>query len=54
LLPSSSLAPILIGAFGQFSNVAVIANLLVLPFVPLAMLLTFIAGIGASYSRHGR
>lgn len=40
-------APILIGAFGQFSNVAIIANLLVLPFVPLAMLLTFIAGIGA-------
>lgn len=40
-------APILIGAFGQFSNVAVIANLLVLPLVPLAMLLTFIAGIGA-------
>lgn len=40
-------APILISAFGQFSNVAVIANLLILPFVPLAMLLTFIAGIGA-------
>jgi competence protein ComEC len=40
-------APILIGAFGQFSNVAIIANLLVLPLVPLAMLLTFIAGIGA-------
>ena len=39
--------PILILAFGQFSNVAVIANLLVLPFVPLAMILTFMAGIGA-------
>ncbi len=39
--------PILVLAFGQFSNVAVIANLLVLPLVPLAMLLTFIAGIGA-------
>lgn len=39
--------PILIAAFGQFSNVAVIANLLILPLVPLAMLLTFIAGIGA-------
>lgn len=39
--------PILILAFGQFSNVAVIANLLILPFVPLAMLLTFIAGVGA-------
>jgi competence protein ComEC len=39
--------PILILAFGEFSNVAIIANLLVLPFVPLAMLLTFLAGIGA-------
>lgn len=39
--------PILILAFGQFSNVAVVANLLVLPFVPLAMILTFVAGIGA-------
>lgn len=40
-------APILISAFGQVSNVSIIANLLVLPLVPLAMLLTFIAGIGA-------
>lgn len=39
--------PILVLAFGQFSNVAVVANLLVLPFVPLAMLLTFIAGIAS-------
>lgn len=39
--------PILVLAFGQFSNIAVIANLLVLPFVPLAMLLTFVAGVGA-------
>ncbi len=39
--------PILVLAFGQFSNVAIIANMLVLPLVPLAMLLTFIAGIGA-------
>lgn len=39
-------APILVVAFGQLSNVAIIANLLVLPLVPLAMLLTFIAGIG--------
>jgi competence protein ComEC len=38
--------PILVLAFGQFSNVAVLANLLVLPLVPLAMLLAFIAGIG--------
>lgn len=40
-------APILVLAFGQLSNVAIIANLLILPLVPLAMLLTFIAGIGA-------
>jgi competence protein ComEC len=39
--------PILVLAFGQFSNVAVIANILILPLVPLAMLLTFITGIGA-------
>ena len=39
--------PIIVAAFGQLSNVAVITNLLVLPLVPLAMLLTFIAGIGA-------
>jgi competence protein ComEC len=38
-------APILIMAFGQLSNVSLFANLLVLPLVPLAMLLTFIAGI---------
>jgi len=37
-------APIIIMAFGQFSNVAVVSNLLVLPLVPLGMLLTFIAG----------
>ncbi len=37
--------PILVLAFGQFSNVAIIANLLVLPLVPLAMLLTFIVGV---------
>lgn len=39
--------PILVLAFGQFSNVAVVANLLVLPLVPLAMLLTFVAGVGS-------
>lgn len=38
--------PILLLAFGQFSNVAMIANMLVLPLVPLAMLLTFVAGVG--------
>lgn len=40
-------APILISAFGQISNVSIVANLLVLPLVPLAMLLTFIAGLGS-------
>ena len=39
--------PIIVVAFGQFSNVAVVANLLVLPLVPLAMLLTFTAGVSA-------
>lgn len=37
--------PILVMAFGAMSNVAIIANLLVLPLVPLAMLLTFVAGV---------
>ncbi len=40
-------APILISAFGQISNVSIIANLSVLPLVPLAMLLTFVSGLGA-------
>jgi len=40
-------APILIASFGQLSNVAIISNLLVLPLVPFAMLLTFIAGVGS-------
>ena len=39
--------PVIVVAFGQFSNVAVIANLLILPLVPLAMLLTFVAGVSA-------
>lgn len=40
--------PLLVVSFGVVSNVAVIANLLVLPLVPLAMLLTFLTGILAS------
>lgn len=39
--------PIIILAFGQLSNVALIANLLILPLVPLAMALTFVTGLGA-------
>ena len=42
-------APIIVMAFGQLSNVAIVSNLLILPFVPLAMLLTFVAGIGALF-----
>jgi competence protein ComEC len=38
--------PIMLVAFGQGSIVAILSNLLVLPLVPLAMLLTFIAGLG--------
>lgn len=38
-------APLILYSFGQISNVAVFANLLVLPLVPLAMLLTFISGV---------
>lgn len=39
--------PILAYSFGQFSNVAIVTNLLVLPFVPLAMLLVFVTGLVA-------
>lgn len=37
--------PIIALSFGTISNVAVIANVLVVPLVPLAMLLTFICGL---------
>lgn len=37
--------PILVVTFGQFSTVAIVANVLVLPLVPLAMLLVFLSGI---------
>lgn len=40
--------PILVMAFGEMSNVALIANILILPLVPLAMLLTFLVGIFAN------
>jgi len=39
--------PIIAIGFGVVSNVAVIANVLVVPLVPLAMLLTFISGVWA-------
>ncbi len=37
--------PIIALSFGTISNVAIIANLLVVPLVPLAMLLTFLCGL---------
>lgn len=37
--------PLLVASFGVFSTVAIFANLLILPLVPLAMLLTFVTGI---------
>ena len=40
--------PLLVMSFGVMSNVAVVANLLILPFVPLAMLLTFLTGVLAT------
>lgn len=39
--------PLIIYTFGAFSTVSIFANMLVLPFVPLAMLLTFLTGISA-------
>jgi replicative DNA helicase len=39
--------PIILFAFGQLSNVAPLANLLIVPAVPYAMLLVFVAGLGA-------
>ena len=37
--------PIILMAFSQFSVVALFANIIIVPFVPLAMVLTFAAGI---------
>jgi competence protein ComEC len=42
--------PILLYQIGEFSVVAVIVNILVLPMVPVAMLLTFLTGIAAIIS----
>lgn len=39
--------PIIALSFGTISHVAIIANVLVVPLVPLAMLLTFISGLWA-------
>ena len=40
--------PILLAAFGQVSLIALVANLLIVPLIPLAMLLVFGAGTFAS------
>ncbi len=37
--------PIIVIGFGVISHVAIIANIMIVPFVPLAMLLTFISGL---------
>ncbi len=42
--------PIIVLSFGTISNVAIIANILVVPLVPLAMLLTFLCGMAAIVS----
>lgn len=38
--------PIILYSFGQYATYALLANVLVLPLVPIAMLLTFVAGVG--------
>ena len=38
--------PIIAVAFGQYSSLSLLANVLILPFIPLAMALVFIAGTG--------
>ena len=39
--------PIVVPAFAYISNIAIVANILIVPLVPLAMLLTFIVGVTA-------
>ena len=43
--------PIILCSFGIFSTYALIANILILPFVPFAMLMTFITGIAGIFSQ---
>lgn len=42
--------PIIALSFGTISNVAIIANIVVVPLVPLAMLLTFACGVGVVFA----
>lgn len=41
--------PIMLGIFGKFSVIALLGNIAVLPLVPLAMLLTFVAGLAGIF-----
>jgi competence protein ComEC len=41
--------PLIALVFGQYSPLALIANVLILPLIPLAMLLTFIAGLAGVF-----
>ncbi len=41
--------PLIMMVFGTFSVLSLVANILVVPLVPVAMLLTFIAGISAAF-----
>ncbi len=45
-------APLIIAAFGTFSTVAIISNVLILPLIPYAMLLTFVTGIAGYIVPH--
>ena len=38
--------PVIVAIFGELSVISIIANMLILPLIPLAMLLGFVAGIG--------
>ncbi len=38
--------PIIAIAFGQYSSLSLLANVLILPLIPLAMALVFVAGVG--------
>ncbi len=42
--------PLIIFNFGAVSMVSIIANMLVLPFVPIAMLFVFLTGISSLFS----
>jgi competence protein ComEC len=43
--------PLIAYVFGQYSPLALLANVLILPLIPLAMGLTFVAGVGGLLTR---